>query len=521
MRLIHSQRQLRERGRIRQGYSTLRQDGKKIPHRSETYILSAPDRTTIDQVASVLGGQPEEWSDGGQDRYRVVTKADSLRVVLSAGMALSQRYDQYRKGFPVITCDGQTCWTPGKGRLDARDCVCDPDNRDCSLTTMLSVILPDLPGVGSWRLVTHSWYGAAELLATVELIESVMAVGALVPGRLFLTHREVRRLIDGKPEVRKFTVSALDLDQSVAVLGSGAPGGALPSPSTSSGVSPLPSQTPERNAPPAPTGWHGVDQAELPPAPIPNVRGALADVERPVKRRANAAPPIRRTGAVPRTEAEAVAASPNCSRCGLPYGQATLLRNPDPGGSRFIHARCATDDNESPQEGERPTPQPAPDVEDARPSSSSASKGEQQYQGRDGGGAAGVGVTSAGAQPAPVTARPSSQTTSGAMRMAPDRHRQVMALSSEVWPKGDLSGREHDELKRTLTLALVGLLGQPGLTSRNDITASTGQLLVDALNQLKDGSLVLTDRGLVSTATGEVTLAPPPGWSLPQPEEKA
>lgn len=484
MRLVNAQRQLRERGRIRIGYSTpsAKKPGVKVPHRLDTFRFTAPDEQTVREIAALYGGTPEPWPDGGRERFQVVTSADSLNVILPAGMAMSQAYEQYAKGFPVVRCDGEQCWTPGDAKLDVQPCLCDPDRRDCALVTMVSVILPDLGGIGVFRLVTKSFYAAAELGASVDLIESAMAVGMRVPARLFLTHREVRRLINGKPEVRKFPVPALDLFMSVAALGSGGSGGALSTGPQSSAPAPAP-----ESAPPAlPASWRPVDQQALPPAPPTDVRSILADNDRPAKPRANAAPPIASTGAKPRTEEEAVAATSDCSICGLPYGTAKLVKNPEPGGSRFVHAQHLS------SEGDRPPEPPSPADEEVR----------------GGGGVAGTG-RQPGAQPAPTAAPP--QDARGAVRMMTTAQgRKVMALCAEVWPAPQgMTGAEVDDMRRENLLALVGMLGQPGLTSRTQIDAATAPILLDALEELKVGDIVMTDAGLISTATGEVTVKAP------------
>lgn len=486
MRLVNAQRQLRERGRIRIGYSTTNERGKKVPHRLDTFRFTTPDEQTIGEVAAVYGGTPEPWPDGGRDRFQVVSEVDSINVILPAGMAMSQAYEQYKGGFPVLRCDGETCWTPSDRKLDVKPCTCDPERPECDLTTMVNVILADLLGMGVFRLVTHSYYGARELAASVDMIESAMAVGARVPTRLFITHREVRRLVNGKPQVRKFPVPVLDLNMSVAALGSGGSGAVL---SLLEPQGDLPSP-PESAAPALPAAWRPVNQQALPPAPLPDVRAVLAENERPPRQRANAAPPIPATGVKARGEAEHAAAMKTCSLCGLEYGQATLVRNPEPGGSRFVHAHCLP----APEEGDSPAVQPPPEDEPAR----------------DGGGAAGTGEASAGTQPAPVTDPQDDRKGRGYVRMMTSRqHSKAMALCAEVWPAGELSGRDADDMRRENLLHLAAVLGQPGLTSRSQITATTAPILLDALEQLKAGTVGLTAAGLVDAATGEVTVRAP------------
>src|SRR5207248_231981 len=51
----------------------------------------------------------------------------------------------------------------------------------CKATTRLSVRLPDVPGIGCWRLETHGYYAAVELAATADIIERATAQGVMLP----------------------------------------------------------------------------------------------------------------------------------------------------------------------------------------------------------------------------------------------------------------------------------------------------------------------------------------------------
>lgn len=486
MRIKHLQQALREAGRIRIGYSTLNANGHKIPHQSKTFILTSGDREILEGAAAAYGGEVKDWPEGGPDRFRLTTDVDSIEAFLPVGMdAVFQRYEQYKGGFLVLTCDGERYAAPNvKGRMaDQGPCVCDPDDRACVMMTAVSIIPRHLPGLSTWRAVTHGFYPAVGITAATGIIEQATASGMTVPVRLFITQKTRRALIDGKPTTKHFPCLALDLAMSVAALdsGRGGTGGALSSPA---GQLPLPAAP---SAPPAlPSGWAPVDDGALAPTPIVTVADQLAEVERPRSSRANAAPPVPPTGRKPRSASDAMAATPNCSICGEPYGNTNLVKNPMPGGSRFVHTACAAAQDE-PEEGEPPADQPPPEAESAR----------------DGEGVAGRDEASAPADPIPVTG------TAHVRMMTTKQHRMVMALAADAWPAGDRSGREADEMRRERVLWLCTVLGQPGLTSRNGITAATAPLLLDALQALQAGTLTLTDAGLVNTATGEITVAAP------------
>lgn len=511
MRIVDQQRQLRERGRIRIGYSTFNQKGDKTPHRLKTFRFTAPDEPTIKQVAESYGGVPEPWPDGGRDRFQVVTEADRIPVVYTSQFGgISQSYETWARGFCTRRCDTVTCWSPGRKGMEPQPCLCDPDERECKLTTQLAVIVPELAGLGTWRLVSHGWYAGVELTTAIDLIEAALGIGTRIDAVLGLEVREVRRLLDGKPVVRKFAVPTFDIVTSVAALGRGAAaGGAALGASTAqtavgSAAPGLPSEvtSPGKTSPPPspPEGWQPVDQAALPPAPpFASVADQLAQVETPPPRRANAAPLIPPTGLEPRTVAQAEADAPHCSICGQPYGNDRLVRNPEPGASRYVHVDCLkgqaseTDEEGAPAPDQPPAPveagpaerQPAPPVEGARDGSGTAS-----------------GEATAG--PAPAT-DPSPTPPKRYVRPAsPAQMRKMMAQCAEVWPaEPDQTSTEVDEERRANLLALCDAVGAPGLTSRTEISFALAQVVLDALKALEEGRVVLANGLLYDAETGE------------------
>src|SRR4029077_10109975 len=90
--------------------------------------------------------------------------------------------------------DGAVCRRRCDGHREVigeRPCICDPDNRLCLPTTRLNVLLPDIPGMGVWRVESHGFNAAAEILGTVELAAASGAV--LLPATLMLAQRSKRR----------------------------------------------------------------------------------------------------------------------------------------------------------------------------------------------------------------------------------------------------------------------------------------------------------------------------------------
>ena len=215
MPILDLQRRLAEVGRIRLGEQVTTRSGKKAPAKLTRFRFTSPSAEIIDQAANLYGGTPNDWSAPSGPQREVVTEATSIPVLIPPGdMAFSQWYEMWSGGGCQKRCDG---------RFDIqrdRACDCDPDARECKPTTRVSMVLPEMAGVGLWRVETHGFYAATELGATVELLQS-LAPGRLVPGRLRLDARTVKRTVDGKPQTRNYVVPVLDIEGTMAQIGRG------------------------------------------------------------------------------------------------------------------------------------------------------------------------------------------------------------------------------------------------------------------------------------------------------------
>jgi len=215
MPILDLQRRLAEVGRIRLGEQVTTRSGKKAPAKLTRFRFTSPSAELIDQAANLYGGTPNDWSAPSGPQREVVTEATSIPVLIPPGdMAFSQWYEMWSGGGCQKRCDG---------RFDIqrdRTCDCDPDARECKPTTRVSMVLPEMAGVGLWRVETHGFYAATELGATVELLQS-LAPGRLVPGRLRLDPRTVKRTVDGKPQTRNYVVPVLDIEGTMAQIGRG------------------------------------------------------------------------------------------------------------------------------------------------------------------------------------------------------------------------------------------------------------------------------------------------------------
>ena len=171
------------------------------PVRLETWKLTSRDQVRLKAAANAFGGEVREWKDH-PGQYELHTTVDALPILLMPGQAISQHYELWSGGGCKRRCDGQT------EQLSDGVCMCDPEQRECKPHTRLNVLLPDVAGVGAWRLDTSGYYAAVELTGTVELLEVATTRGVLLPARLRIDQRSVLR--DG--QTRRFPVPTLDID---------------------------------------------------------------------------------------------------------------------------------------------------------------------------------------------------------------------------------------------------------------------------------------------------------------------
>lgn len=281
MSIIGLQRRLREIARIRTGEQVII-GGVARPRALSTFRITSADRAFIEAAAARYGGEPREWRAPSGAQWEVITETSELAVLVPpTDIAFSQAYELWTAGGCQRRCDG------ARDLISDGPCACDPDARDCVPTTRLSLILHELPGLGVCRLESHGWYAAVELAGAVELVRAAFRDGRLLPARLLLERRQVKRVDEhGRPQARQFVVPCLSFPVSVASLLESA-GPSL-----------------DRAEPP------GLTPVPALPEPVPSLDEQVHAPERSPgsARRRNAAEPIRPTGRRPRTAVEASAA---------------------------------------------------------------------------------------------------------------------------------------------------------------------------------------------------------------------
>ncbi|GAB3693435.1 recombination directionality factor [Nocardiopsis oceani] len=213
-RIITLQRQARELGRLRSGYTDT--SGKRPrPVRSATWIVTSHSAEYCEAAVGMWGGTVEKWNPqgAGAEQYRVITEAAAVDAILPPGDPLSQYYESWSRGGCARRCDGETellsdspCLCRAQWGEDFHATVSVRDGA-CQMTTRLGVILPDLPDVGVWRMETHSYYAANEISAAVDLLKGQLGTSAMIPVRLRIEPRT--RVAGGK--TKQFPVTVVEL----------------------------------------------------------------------------------------------------------------------------------------------------------------------------------------------------------------------------------------------------------------------------------------------------------------------
>lgn len=281
MPIVTIQRQFRELGRIRIGQQVeYVKDGQKRrrPEKLKTFRLTSPVRSLLEHAADVYGGTVAPWPEAPDgDEFQLITVNDTLDIIVPPNGAISQWYEMWSGGGCQRRCDGV------REVLSMGPCKCPADPVDrtelaakgeaCKPTTRLQVVLPRLPDLGIWLLVSHGYYAAVELLGTAELLAAAAQAGQMVPALLWIDQRRIRR--PGQ-KTREFAVPAIRIPETLADMRAlaqpeGAPELAAPAATRMPALGPGRPQIPAGAALPA-------DPSFRPPAPAAT---AQADEEPP------------------------------------------------------------------------------------------------------------------------------------------------------------------------------------------------------------------------------------------------
>jgi hypothetical protein len=197
MPIIDLQRRLVEAGRIRAGD---RPEGSTHPRKLKEWRLTSRDRARLDAAASQWGGEVRAWA-GHDGEFELYTERSEIPIMLLPGTTASSWYELWSAGGCQRRCDG------AHEVLSDGPCLCG-DERECKPTTRLPVLLPDIPGLGTWMVSSTGWNAARELAASAELLGQATAQGVFIAARLRLEWRS--EIKEG--QTRRYVVPVIDID---------------------------------------------------------------------------------------------------------------------------------------------------------------------------------------------------------------------------------------------------------------------------------------------------------------------
>lgn len=264
MAIINLQRGIAEAGRIRIGVKEPTANGSR-PAKIDTFRLTSADKQRIEEAAALFGGEVRPWTAPAGPQWEVITTSTALDVIVPpAAMAFSQHYELWSAGGCQRRCDGET------EQLTEQACLCDPEERSCDIHTRLSVMIRDLPGLALWRIDTQGWYAARELAGAVEILNMAAGRGVMLPARLLLEQRTVKRPgKNGRPQTLRFAVPRLDPGITPGELLLALPGNGATLPQLAEGERPKLIPVPA-NTDPVPS----IAEQSAPPEPRPARRNA-------------------------------------------------------------------------------------------------------------------------------------------------------------------------------------------------------------------------------------------------------
>lgn len=202
MPIINLQQTQTEVGRIRLGVKVTTAKGKEAPSKLDRLRFTSARKALIERIAELYGGKVEAWQPPrGNQQWQVITNTTQVPVLVPPqDPADSQWYEMWSAGGCQRRCDGCV------EKISKQKCLCNPEDRDCSMHTRLRVMLEDVPGLGVWRVDTGSYYAAVELPGIAALLAQAQGI---IPAKLILDQRTVTR--NGK--TMNFAVPVLDTDE--------------------------------------------------------------------------------------------------------------------------------------------------------------------------------------------------------------------------------------------------------------------------------------------------------------------
>jgi hypothetical protein len=222
------QQRLTQVGVIRLGEKRVAKSGKEYPTKLDSLRFTSPSRALIDAVSMLYGGDVVQWQSNTGPEWQVITTVREIPVLVPP-QHIDPNNELWGKGYKSRMCDGET------EKIRNVPCLCEqaarqryqqsgwpwPENDqferakdDCKPTTRMSLMLADVPSLGTWKLESHGWNAAAEL---PMLADAIATAPQPIPARLEVQFREKKLLRPNLPadrqiESRNYVVPVLHFD---------------------------------------------------------------------------------------------------------------------------------------------------------------------------------------------------------------------------------------------------------------------------------------------------------------------
>ena len=211
---------LAELGRIRIGDREPNKSGSgNHPHKLAHFRLTSPNRSLLHYAAVLYGGEVQPWTGerapqdetGRYTHYELYTTTNEIEVLIPTFSAISLGFEKWSGAGCLLRCTGEVITgCPLQEALIGTACQCPAEEEErealaklgkaCWRILRLNVLLPDLPGVGCWRLDTKGKNATGELRGTLALLQRAGMAHDIIEATLCLEQRTTR--IPGEGEGR-------------------------------------------------------------------------------------------------------------------------------------------------------------------------------------------------------------------------------------------------------------------------------------------------------------------------------
>ncbi|MFF5934869.1 hypothetical protein [Streptomyces sp. NPDC012508] len=163
-------------GRFHTGRST---EGR--PQALDTWRFTSDDAGVAARVASLLGGQPQPNEGGGKLTHEVLTKLETVRVLMDGPDAVAAHMILWGSKGIIHQCDGLEFLSPEEKK--GQPCGCPPvfedrkvaakEGRGPTPSINLTFRIAAEPALGEFHFMTSSWQMAAQLSDLTDALKRV------------------------------------------------------------------------------------------------------------------------------------------------------------------------------------------------------------------------------------------------------------------------------------------------------------------------------------------------------------